>query len=86
VSAKCPKCKCLHVPYRSGGGRGRGAGEGHDLLDGQAQLEAVQGVADADLPLDLCVRQRRHDGATLHVGPARCHVPRRHAHPQLEGG
>ena len=69
--------------YRSGGGRGRGAGEGHDLLDGEPQLEAVQRVADANLTLDLRVRQRRHDGTTLHVGTARRHVPRWHAHPQL---
>ena len=43
----------------------------------------MQGVADTDLPLDLRVRQVGHDGAALHVGPARRHVPRGHAHPQL---
>ena len=43
----------------------------------------MQRVADADLPLDLRVRQRRHDGAALHVGPARRYVPGGHAQPQL---
>lgn len=41
--------------YRSGGEWCRGAGEGDHLLDGQAQFESVQRVADANLPLDLCV-------------------------------
>lgn len=67
-------------------GRGGGAGEGHHLLDGQPQFEAVQRVTDADLPLDLCVRQVGHDGAALHVGTTGCHVPGWHSHPQLEGG
>lgn len=44
--------------YRSGGQRGGGAGERHHFLDGQAEFEPVQRVADANLPLDLCVRQR----------------------------
>lgn len=66
-------------------GRRRWAGERHHLLDGKPQLEAVQGVADADLPLDLRVRQVGHDGAALHVGATRRHVPGGHAHPQLEG-
>lgn len=72
--------------YRSGGGRGRRAGEGHDFLDGEAQLEAVQRVADSDFSLDLRVRQCRHDGPALHVGSARRYVPSRHAHPQLATG
>ena len=53
-----PESVCLCVSsntHGSGGGWCGGAGEGHHLLDGQAQLEAVQGVADADLPLDLRV-------------------------------
>lgn len=37
-----------------------------------------------DLPLDLLVGQRGHDGAGLDVGAARGHVPRGHAHPQLQ--
>lgn len=41
--------------YRSGSERGRGAGERDHLLDGQAEFEPVQRVADANLPLDLCV-------------------------------
>lgn len=45
----------------------------------------MQRVADADFPLDLRIRQCRHDGATLHVGAAGSHVPGRHAHPELEG-
>lgn len=43
--------------HRPGGGRRRGAGQGHHLLDGQPELEPVQGIADPDLPLDLRVRQ-----------------------------
>jgi len=43
--------------YRSGGKWCRWAGEGHHLLDGQAEFEPVQRVADANLPLNLCVRQ-----------------------------
>lgn len=46
--------QATHSP---GSGRGRGAGQRHHLLDGQPELEAVQGIADANLPLDLCVRQ-----------------------------
>lgn len=72
--------------YRSRGGRGRWAGERHDFLDGQPKLQPMQRVADSYLPLDLCVRQRRHDGAALHVGAASGHVPGRHAHPQLSRG
>lgn len=40
---------------RSRGGRSRRAGERHDFLDGEAKFKTVQRVADADLPLDLCV-------------------------------
>ena len=68
----------VHVPVRqrgAGGGGGRGRGEAHHLLYGEPQLEAVQRVADADLPLDLGVGQRGHDGAGLHVGATRRHVP-----------
>lgn len=54
--------------HRSGRGRGGGAGQGHDLLDRQPQLQQVQRVADADLTLDLRVQQGRHDDAALHVG------------------
>ena len=54
--------------HRSGRGRGGGAGQGHDLLDRQPQLQQVQRVADADLTLDLHVQQGRHDDAALHVG------------------
>lgn len=45
----------------------------------------MQGVADANLPLDLRVRQVGHDGAAFHVGPTRRHVPGGHSHPQLVG-
>lgn len=69
--------------YRSGSEWCRGAGEGDHLLDGQAQFEAVQRVADANLSLDLCVGQRRHDGSALHVGATGCHIPGWHPHPQL---
>ena len=43
--------------HRSGPGRARGggAGQGHDLLDCQAQLQPMRRVADADLTLDLRV-------------------------------
>lgn len=41
--------------YRSGSEWCRGAGERDHLLDGQAELESVQRVADANLPLDLRV-------------------------------
>jgi hypothetical protein len=44
----------------------------------------VQGIADADLPLDLRVRQGGHDGATLDIGPAGRHIPGRHPHPELQ--
>lgn len=37
-----------------------------------------------DLPLDLLVGERGHDGAGLDVGAAGGHVPGRHAHPQLQ--
>lgn len=53
-------------------------------MDGEAQLEPVQRVADANLPLDLCVRQVGHDGTALDVGPAGGHIPCRHAYPQLD--
>lgn len=71
--------------HRASAGRGGRAGEGHHLLDGQPQFEAVKRVTDADLPLDLGVGQGRHDGAALHVGSARRHVPGRHSQPQLWG-
>lgn len=45
--------EATHSP---GGGRGRGAGQRHHLLDGQPELEPVQGIADANFSLDLCVR------------------------------
>lgn len=54
-------CMCDHrgvfvaLLYRSGGKRRGRAGEGDHLLDGQAEFESVQRVADADLPLDLRV-------------------------------
>lgn len=41
--------------HSAGGGGCRGRREGHHLLNGKAQLEPVQGIADADLPLDLRV-------------------------------
>lgn len=79
------RCLMLHeLPYRPWGGRGRGAGQGHDFLDGQAELEPVQGIADADLPLDFRVRQGWHDSTAFHIGSARSHVPGWHPHPQLE--
>lgn len=43
----------------------------------------MQRVTDTDLPLDLGVREGRHDGSTLHVGATRRHVPGRHSQPQL---
>lgn len=46
--------EATHSP---GGGRGRGAGQRHHLLDSQPELEPVQGIADANFPLDLCVRE-----------------------------
>lgn len=70
--------------HRAGAGRSRRAGEGHHLLDGQPQFEAVQRVTDADLPLDFGVGQVGHDGAALHIGAAGCDVPCWHSHPQLE--
>lgn len=73
-------------PHRASAGRRRRAGEGHHLLDGQPQFEAVKRVTDADLPLDLRVRQVCHDGAALHVGTTSCDVPGRHTNPQLQGG
>ena len=65
-----PQCCILVVGllfYRSGGERCRGAGEGHHLLDGQPQFEAVKRVTDANLPLDLCVGQVGHDGPALNI-------------------
>lgn len=83
----CRVCVCVcALSHRTGAGRRRRAGEGHHLLDGQPQLEAVKRVADADLPLDLGVRQVGHDGAALHVGAAGSDVPGGHPHPQLEEG
>ncbi len=41
--------------HRASAGWRRWAGEGDHLLDGQAEFESVQRVADANLPLDLCV-------------------------------
>ena len=46
----------------------------------------MQRVADADLALDLRVRQGGHDGPALHVGSASSHVPGRHPDPELETG
>lgn len=69
--------------YWASAGRRGGTGEGNHFLDGQAELEPVQGVADADLSLDLRVWQISHDGAALYVSATRCHVPRRHPDPQL---
>lgn len=83
----CKTRACRHrqsVTHCSRCGRGRGAGERDHFLDSQAELEAVQGVADPDLPLDFRVRQSRHDGPTLHVGTAGCHVPSWHPEPQLQ--
>lgn len=87
-------CVCVHKGvsgcryfsfflYRSGGEWCRGAGEGDHLLDGQAEFESVQRVADANLPLNLCVWQSWHDGSTLHVGTTGCNIPGWHTHPQL---
>lgn len=74
------------MPYRASAGWGRGASKGHHLLDSQSQFEAVKRVTDANLSLDLCVRQVGHDGAALDIGATGCDVPGRHSHPQLEGG
>ncbi len=76
-------CECVWA-YGACAGRGRGAGQGHHLLNGQSQFEAVQRVTDADLSLDLCVWQVSHDGSTLHVCTTGSHVPCRHAHPKLK--
>lgn len=73
-------CVCTHGSRRRGS---RGAGERDHLLDGQTQFEAVQWVADADLSLDLGVRQGRHDGPAFYVGTTRCDVPCWHPQPQL---
>jgi hypothetical protein len=45
--------------------------EDHDIpyLYGQPELEPVQGVADADLPLDLHVGEGRHDTPYLYSQP-----------------
>lgn len=68
----------VHVPVGEGGpggGGGRGRGEGDHLLDGQPQLEPVQGVADPNLALDLGVGERGHDGPGLDIGPASSDIP-----------
>lgn len=88
LSVSWNPCSCDHVVsavlfYRSGGKWCRGAGERDHLLDGQTEFESVQRVADANLPLDLRVWQSWHDGSTLHIGTAGCHVPCWHTHPQL---
>lgn len=70
-------------PYWASAGGCWGAREGHHFLDGQAELEPMQRVADANLPLNLCVWQIGHDCAALYVGTACGHVPRRHPDPQL---
>lgn len=86
----CTETACVPVSFfvwkthGSGGGGGRRAGKRDHFLDGQTKLEPVQRVADADLPLDLRVGQGRHDGAALHVGSARRHVPGWHSQPQLD--
>jgi len=46
----------------------------------------MQRITNADLSLDLSVRQSRHDRAALYVRLACCYVPGRHAYPQLEPG
>lgn len=84
--ARSPERQLRPGTYRPGRGGRRRAGQGHDLLDGEAQLQPVQRVADADLPLDLRVRQGGHDGPAFHIGPASGHVPGRHPHPELEAG
>lgn len=71
--------------HRASAGWGRRAGEGHHLLDGQPQFEAVQRVTDADLPLDLCVGQVGHDGAALDVCTTGGDIPGWHSYPQLGG-
>lgn len=85
----CPPpdgCRVSDVrSHRASAGRSRRAGQRHHLLDGEPQLQPVQRVADADLPLDLRVRQVGHDGAALHVSATCSHVPGGHAHPQLQG-
>lgn len=70
--------------YRSWSWRGWWTCQRHDLLNRQPQLQPMQRVADANLTLDLCVWQGRHDGPTLHIGSAGSHVPGRHPNPQLE--
>lgn len=74
---------CAH---RASAGRGRRAGEGYHLLDGQTQFEPVQRVADANLPLDLCVGQVGHDRTALYICTAGSNIPGWHSHPQLGGG
>ncbi len=71
-------------PYRASACRCGRTSEGDHFLDGQAEFEPVQRVADANLPLNLRVRQVSHDGAALHIGTTCCHVPRWHPHPQLD--
>jgi len=61
----------------------RRAGDVDHLLNGKPQLKSMQWVANADLSLNLLIRQRRHDRSTLDVRPTRRHVPRRHPQPQL---
>ncbi len=72
--------------HRASAGWRRWAGEGHHLLDGQPQFEAVKRVTNADLPLDFCVRQVGHDGTAFHVGTTSGDIPGRHTHPQLQRG
>ena len=43
----------------------------------------MEGVADANLALDLLVGQCRHDGATLDVSSTGGDIPRWHTYPQL---
>ena len=69
--------------HRSGRGRGGGAGQGHDLLDRQAQLQQVQRVADADLTLDLHVQQGRHDDRRSSRWLTSSHVPGWHPDSEL---
>lgn len=53
-------------------------------MNGQPQLQPVQGVANPNFPLDLCIRQSWHDSTAFHICSASSHIPGWHPNPQLK--
>ena len=72
---------CTYTPWRWWCRR---AGEADHLVDGEAEFEAMERIADSNLPLDLGIRESRHDSTRFNIRTTGSNVPGRHTYPKLE--